>query len=816
MKTLLLAALLSITCLSRSVGQPTGTVRGQVRDAANQPVLFATVALLNARDSSLVKATATDQVGLFVVNNLAAGAYRVGISAVGYASQTGPVFMLSDEQLLVLEPVVLRESLTKLAEVTVVARKPLVEVFPDKMVFNVSSSLNAVGSTAFELLQKSPGVVVDRSDNILLQGSTGVRVYINGKPSPLGAVELAAYLRSLPATDIDAIEIITQPSARYDAAGGAGILNIRLKKDSRFGTNASLTLGVAMGRYYPKGTGSLTLNHRQGKLNTFGTYSNRLARDWSFINLYREQLGTVYDQRSESRTRTLSHNVHTGADLFLTKFSTLGILFDGNLTDRQSATLGRTPIGPAGKPPVQLLTADNSSTSGRQNLNTNLNYRFADTTGHVLNIDADYGRYQSNSDQFQPNRYTNLSSGTSTPPIRVGTLLSERNYRMQTGTNIRLGTFKADYEQRLGGGKLSAGVKYSDVQTDNDFQFFNVNDGENQPDAARTNRFLYTERISAGYVSYDQKQGKWQYQAGVRLEDTRSLGTLRSVLAQADAQVSRQYLNAFPSAGVTFAANANNSIGLTYSRRIDRPTYANLNPFESKLDELTYQKGNAFLKPQYTDNIQLANTYKYTLNVSLGYSRTRDYFTDITDTTEVNRNYITTRNLGERTALTLAVSYPFQVAKWWSVYANVSAYRSTTRANLGAGRDIDLVANVLSVYAQQTFTLPGKFTAELSGFYNSPSIWGGTFINRRFWGIDAGLQRKVFADRATLKLTVSDVFHSMQWRGISRFGGLYMDASGGWESQQLRLNLTWNLGSRTVKAARNRQTGAEDEAGRVR
>ncbi|MEZ0487336.1 TonB-dependent receptor domain-containing protein [Fibrella aquatica] len=807
MKTALLSVLLVLSFFTTSPGQSTAAVQGRVRDANGQPVLFATVALLNARDSSLVKATATDQTGGFSITTLPAGTYRVGVSAVGFDSQTVAAFDLAGNQSMVIEPVVLLESVNKLAEVKVTARKPLVEVFPDKMVFNVGSSLNAVGSTAFELLQKSPGVVVDRSDNILLQGSAGVRVFINGKPSPLGATELAAYLRSLPATDIEAIEVITQPSARYDAAGGAGILNIRLKKDSRFGTNASLTLGLAMGRYYPKGTGSLTLNHRQGKLNLFGTYSHRLARDWSFINLYREQLGTVYDQRSESRARTLSHNLHTGADLFLTKFSTVGILLDGNLTDRQSATLGRTPIGPVGKPAVQLLTADNSSTWGRQNLNTNLNYRFADTTGHVLNIDADYGRYQTNGNQYQPNRYTDAATGM---------LLSERNYRMLTGTNIRLGTFKADYEQRLAGGKLSAGVKFSEVQTDNDFRFFNVNDGVDQPDLGRTNQFVYTERISAGYVSFDRKQGKWQYQAGVRLEETRSLGTLQSAVTQTDAQVSRQYLNAFPSAGLTYAMNANNSLALTYSRRIDRPTYANLNPFESKQDELTYQKGNAFLKPQYTDNIQLAHTYKYTLNVSLGYSRTVDYFTDITDTTEVNRNYITTRNLGERTALTLSVSYPFQVTKWWNVYANVSGYRSTTSANLGPGRTIDLVANVLSVYAQQTFTLPGKFTAELSGFYTSPSIWGGTFINRRFWGIDAGLQHKVFADRATLKLTVSDVFHSMQWRGISQFGGLYMDASGGWESQQVRLNLTWNLGNRTVKAARNRKTGAEDEAGRVR
>jgi iron complex outermembrane recepter protein len=807
MKTVLLSVFfllsLQLVALAQSA---TVTIRGRVSDAAGQPLPFATVALLNGRDSSLVKATAATETGEFSIPNMQAGNYRISGSAVGFDTQTSPNFDVNAEQAIVSQLITLKPTAKNLTEVKITARKPLVEVLPDKLVFNVGSSLNAVGSTAFELLQKSPGVIVDRSDNILLQGSTGVRVYINGKPSPLDAAELAAYLRTLSATDIDAIEIITQPSARYDAAGGAGIINIRLKKDARFGTNASLTLGLAQGRFYPKGNGSLTINHRQGKVNVFGTYSHRNSRDWSFINFYREQLGTAYDQKSETRSRTVSHNIHAGADWFLNDRSTLGLLFDGNRSDAESATLGRTPIGPAGQAATQLLTADNRNTSARQNGNANLNYRYADTSGHSLNLDVDYGRYDRTGNQRQPNRYTDIAEQV---------LLSERNYRMQTGTNIRLATVKADYEQRLWGGKLSAGVKYADVQTDNDFQFFNVRDGIDQPDAARTNQFQYAERVAAAYMGYDRKQGKWQYQAGLRLEETRSVGSLRSAVAQADANVQRQYLDAFPSAGLTYTLNPNNSLALTYSRRIDRPTYTDLNPFESKLDELTYQKGNAFLKPQYTTNVQLSHTYKYTLNTSLAYSRTSDFFTSITDTTEQNRNFISTRNLGERTALTLSVSYPFQVAKWWSVYANLSGYRSTTRADLGPGRQIDLTANVLSVYMQQTFTLPGKFTAEVSGFYSSPSIWGGTFLNRRFWGIDAGLQRKILADRATLKLTVSDVFQSMQWRGISQFGGLYMDASGGWESRQIRLNLTWNLGSRSVKAARNRQTASETEAGRA-
>ncbi len=784
-------------------------IRGDVRDANGKPVPFATVALLNTADSTLAKAGATTDAGRFELATTTAGSYRLAISAVGMARQTTPIFSVSAGQTLVTEPIVLLAAATNLSEVKVVARKPLIEVLPDKLVFNVESSLNATGSNALELLQKSPGVVVDRDDNVLLQGSSGVRVFINGKPSPLAARELAAYLRSLQSADIEAIEIITQPSARYDAAGGAGIINIRLKKarTADLGTNGSMSLGLAQGRFYPKFNGSLSVNHRTKRVNTFASYSQRTSRDWSFINFYREQSGQFFDQQSQTRANTSSHNLRAGADITIGSRSTLGMLLNANLNNYTSATQGRTPIGTIGQPASQLLIANNQGSSARQNGTVNINYRFADTTGHVFTADADYGQYSSDGSQYQPNQYTN-------PAQTV--VLSERNYRMNTATTIRIATLKADYEQRLLQGKLSAGVKLSNVQTDNDFRFFDIlTDTRNALNTNRSNRFIYTERINAGYINHSRTIGKWNYQAGIRAEHTQSDGNLIGATNQSDAHVQRQYLNLFPSAGLTWQRNANNSFGLTYSKRIDRPTYTDLNPFESKVDELTYQKGNAFLRPQYTNNVQLSHTYKYTLNTSLGYGYTRDYFTSITDTTEQNRNYISTRNLASRKTITLSISYPFQIAKWWSVYANVSAYRSTNRADLGAGRQISLTANVLSVYAQQTFTLPNGFSAEVSGFYTSPSVWGGTFLNRRFWGVDAGLQRKVLGGNGTVKLTVSDVFNVMQWRGISQFGGLYMDARGGWESRQVRLNFSYNLGNNKLKAARQRKTGLEDESGRA-
>ena len=812
MKKLFLLSLILLLIGSASFAQ-TASISSTAVTTTGEVVPFATAALRLAADSSLVKAAVANEAGAFTFAGLRAGSYRVGLTAVGYSTWQSDVVKLTDGQASILSSARLTESAQSLTEVRVKATKPLVEVLPDKLVLNVESSITALGNSAIELLQKAPGVLIDPNDNIMLQGRNGVRVFIDGKPSPLSPADLAVYLRTLQASNIEAIEIITQPSARFDAQGNAGIINIRLKRNKNLGTNGSATLGMAVGAYYPKYTGSVSLNNRTQKTNLFATYSLRDARDWSYIRFYREQSGQFFNQRSETRVQSTAHNARLGADWFVNRYTTFGMLLDGSWRDANGSTLGLTPIGSLeSRVASQLLIADNRNLSNRANGNANLNYRFADTSGHELSIDADMGRFRSTGNNYQPNRYVDPTTNA---------LLLERNYRMTTLTNITLRTLKADYSQRLWGGKLSAGFKLSSVQTDNDFNFFDVINTQNVLNTDRTNRFIYTENVNAGYASFEKSKGKWQTQLGLRIEHTHSDGQLVGVSEPtAESHVVRRYVNAFPSAGLTYNQNQNNSFSLNYSRRIDRPSYESLNPFESKVDELTYQKGNAFLRPQYTNTIQLSHTYKYKLTTSLSYSDTQDYFTSITDTVaaipgERPRNFITTRNLANQRVVSLAVSYPFNIANWWNVYLNVSGYHSANNANFGDGKTIGLSANVLSFYAQQTISLPRTWKLEVSGYYTSPSIWGGTFQNRRYWGSTIGLQRKVLNERGSVVLTVSDPFNSQQWRGISQFGGLYMDASGGYESRQVRINFTYNFGSKQIKAARQRKTGLEDEKNRM-
>lgn len=782
------------------------SVMGRVVNTRNEMLPYASIQLKKSRDSSLVKVEYSNENGVYSFQNIAPAEYFLSISMVGFAAYDSPKFKVEEDKDNTIPDITLNESNTELKTVTVSARKALIEVKADKTVFNVEGSINATGNNVLELLQKSPGVMVDKDDNIILKGKSGVIIYIDGRQSQLQGTDLNAVLKTMQSNEVEAIEIISQPSARFDAAGNAGIINIRLKKDKRLGTNGSMNMGYAQGIFSKWNTG-LSLNHRNKSSNWFGNYAGRRALDQNFIDLFREQSGFRYEQRTLGRTQSDNNNFKVGADWFLNPKHTLGFVLNGNLNNSDNLSLSRTPIlALNASTPQSILVANNASTSVRNNFNSNLNYRFADTSGHEFNLDADFGRFSRENSSLQPNTYYDATEKS---------ILSSRTFQMITPAEISIYTFKADYSQKLGKGNLGLGIKASLVNTDNTFNFYDVVDGSALLNTQRSNLFNYAENINAAYATYQQQWSKWSLNAGLRLENTNSRGELSSVQQNEDDLVKRQYTNLFPSAGLTHQLNDHNSLALNYSRRIDRPGYQSLNPFVSQLDELTYSKGNPFLRPQYTNNLELSHTYKYTLTTSLRFSRTSDFFGELSDTTEGNRSFIMTSNLATENVISLNVSYPFNVAKWWNVYANVNAYRSVYEANFGEGRFLNLKATVLSLYAQQTFTLPKGWRIETSGFYNSPSIWRGTYANRRFWGMDVGLQKRLLKDKATLKLTFSDVFNSMQWRGISRFSGLTIDASGGWESQQFRLNLNYNFGSQQIKAARKRSTGLEEESNRV-
>lgn len=787
------------------------SVQGIIQDEQARPLTGASVMLKKQPDSSVAKIGVTDKDGHFAFEGITTGSYFLTISFVGFSEYVSSTIEVQATEPVSVPTITLTKSNTNLKAVEVVVRKPIVEIKADKTVLNVEGSINAVGQDALELLRKSPGVLVDKDENLSLSGKNGVQVYVDGRPTPLSGTDLSAYLKTIQSSSIEAIEIITNPSAKYEAAGNAGIINIRFKKNKSYGTNGSVNAGFSQG-IYPKYVGGLSLNHRNKNINFYGNYNYNQSRNEAWMSIYRLQQDTLFNGKSTSNFYNKSHNFKAGIDYTLNKYNTIGLMVNGSLADLEFGTSSATPIifVPTNNT-ERILAAQNNSVGERDNANFNLNYRFADTTGKELNVDGDYGTYRIRTDQFQPNTYFDP---------KTNNVISTRVYNMLSPSDIDIYSLKLDYQQNLAKGKLGLGGKVSYVNSMNDFQRFDVLNSVKRMDTLRSNSFEYKENVNALYVNYDRAFKGFMIQLGVRAENTNIDGYSRgfrqngSGYKQYDSGFSRNYTDFFPSAGITFNKKPTSQLGIRYSRRIDRPAYQDLNPFEFKIDEYTFQKGNTNLRPQYTNSISVTHTYKYKLNTVLTYSHVKDVFTSIIDTAEKSKSFITKSNLATQNIVSLNISYPLQI-KWFTAFANLNSYYTKYEADFGPGRTIDLDVFAMSAYLQNTFNLGKGWTGELTGYYNSPSIWQGTFKSKEMYGIDAGLLKTLFKGKATAKVSVSDIFKTMKWGGISEFTGQYINTQGGWESRQLKLNFTYRFGNKQVKAERQRKTGTEDENKRV-
>ena len=809
MKKFYLPFIFSLMFISMgSMAQGPGKVGGLVTNPKNTALESVTVSLLHAKDSSLAKASVTDATGKFEIPVYRAGDYLLSYGLLGYEKKYSKVFTVKEGESVTVNTESLAIAAVKLQGVTVNSKKPMIEVKADKTVFNVEASINATGSNALELLQKSPGIQVDNNDNISMKGKTGVKVYVDGKMMQLDTKDLAAYLKSINSNDIEAIEMISNPSAKYDASGNAGIVNIRLKKNKKYGTNGSMNLGFVQGTR-PQGNGSVNLNYRDKKINVFGNAGGNIGIYRNTLDLYRIQKDSLYDQKSIMLNEDKNVNVKIGADYFVNSKSTIGVMATTNVGNNKFSSDGNTYISyyPTGEF-VRRLRAFNTIPGYRTNANFNLNYRYADTSGREINFDADYGLFRGTGRSYQPNYYYEKNDN----------LLGSAINRNHTPTDIDIYTAKLDAEQRLGKGKLGYGLKTSFVTTKNTFDFF-IDDANGVPEKQlkQSNNFRYKENVNAGYINYQrQLNTKWSLQVGLRAEQTNSDGKLTRAddSVAIDNRVKKNYIDFFPSAALTWNINQKHNLNLTYSRRIDRPTYQDLNPFENKLDELTYEKGNAFLSPQYTDNIELTHTFKGMVNTTIGYSHVKDYATQATDTIN-NATYVQQKNLAKQEILNINIGSPTPINKWWNGYVNIWYNYQMFSGKIGE-KNVKNSLPSYGAYLQQSFTLGHNYTAEVSGWFNGPSVWGGTWKTKPQGGVDVGLQKQLFEKKASLKIAATDIFHTAPWKATNDFGGLYIKGGGSWESQTVRVSFSWRFGNSQVKSQRERQTGLESESKRIK
>lgn len=802
------ALLLAVTTATLAQApQATGKISGSIISSDNKPVEFATVSLLRAKDSAIVKGALGDVTGQYKFDRVPNGNYVIKTTVVGFTRGISKPFAITAANQVVSIPAITMGSSAKtLQTVNVQSSRPLIERKLDRTVMNVENSVLAAGNNAMEILERAPGVTIDKDDNISLQGKAGVTVMINDKLTYLSAAQLATMLRATDGSNIASIEVITNPSAKYDAAGNSGIINIKLKKNREVGSSGSVTAGVGYGVAW-KDNESISLNHKQGKLNAFGTYShndNKNARDFNIIRVV-DSVGkkSFFNQYTHMDQVNHNNNYRFGADYDLTKSHTIGFVVSGYGGTNDQRTPSTTYIGNTAGAVNSYLGSYSAINNYNENFAANVNDRLQlDSLGQSLSIDLDYSKFIGNS-------FANYANSSFLP--NGSQQMTTTYLRSESPSKIDIYTGKADYAYPINKNlKFETGAKFSSVKTDNNLLAERQNPAKVYVnDANRTNHFIYEEKIDAGYINLGQTWKNTSLQVGVRAEYTTSTGTLTTA-----APVKRNYLDFFPSLFFNHTINKKNSVGFSYSRRIDRPNYGNLNPFVSYLDSLTYQQGNPFLKPQYTHSFELQYTWNNTINAALSYSHTTDIITELILTDPITKaSYQTNMNLQSQNAYGFNVNSSFTIVKWWTGNVNVNSFYLANKSQGLLGGNLNAGQLAYNVKLGQNLTFIKGYRIELMSQYRSGLKTGIYEIGNQY-ATDAGISHSFANKKANIKFSVSDVFNTRRNNVNSFYQSVNLQIRQQNETRVSRLTLTYNFGNNKIKA-RQHQTGADDEKNRA-
>lgn len=815
----LTAALLTFTF--SSFAQTASRVKGDVKDESQKPVSGITVSLLRGKDSSLVKAAITDKSGAYSFESVKDGSYLLRITSVGYQIKISGVIEVKEGAEITVPSFSLLPEAKGLKEVTVTAKRPLFEQKADKLVVNVDASPTNAGANALEVLEKSPGITVDKDGNISLKGKAGVQVFIDGKPAYLSGADLANYLRNLQGPQLDQIEIMTNPPAKYDAAGNSGIINIKTKRTLQFGYNGSVTTGYTQGRYQ-RYTNSFTFNYRKNKVNLFanGNFNARnsfqeLDIQRSFSDQVTKEVTSLFEQETRMIHKNRSLNGKVGLDFFATKKTTLGVTANGFLSPGKFLSTSDINIF---SPDHTLLSktlgkADNSSTW--KHFGTNLNFRHVfDTTGREISADVDHLRYNASNTQSLFNAYVD-NSQPKMPDTLYGNLPQ----------NIYIYSAKVDYVHPFKKGlKFEAGFKTSFVETDNVARYDSLINNQMQLDSARRNDFVYKENINAAYINFSkQLNKKISAQLGLRLENTTARGhstglTLddaREKFIAFDTTFTLNYTQLFPTAYIQYALNEKHSLGLNYGRRIRRPDYESLNPFVEFIDRYTYEQGNPNLKPQFSHNIELSHTYKGFLTTTLNYTNTNNIIQDVLEQNEErNESYVKRANIAKQQQFGVAVSAFKQIKKWsGNIYVNVYNNKFEGLVN---GDFVTLGRTTMVLSASNSYKFGKDWTTEISGFYRTAG-YEGVFHIKPLGELNFGVSKPVLKGKGTLRLSVRDILWTQRGQGEIKYGLIHATFQQKRDSRTVGMTFTYRFSKGKINGnGRRKASGAADEQNRVK
>lgn len=801
-RSILAGLIITLICLKPVAAlQAQCLIHGKVTDSLSEPLPFAVLSILDARDSAVLQTTFPDNAGNYMLELPDTKFRFVKASCMGYTEVVSAINGAPVQELdfrLAAQDVVL-------GEVTIASGRPLLERKPDRIIFNVAVGIAGTGGNAVDVLRRTPGVWIRQQDNTInLVGKSMVQVLIDDRLQLLSGEDLLALLQAIPSDNIERIEVITTPPAKYEASGNAGLINIVLKKSNRKGINGSFRAGYEQASY-AKGIAGGELNYRLGKLNLYGnsSYSNG-------ANAIVERLNTPYAAQvfevTDKYKRTLKPLQYTlGADYELHRNGALGLQFTGSIMNRSGND--RTSIDIlrlADRRLDSVIYTDGKSNIRNSNYVLNLNYVWTvDTTGKKITLNANRLWFDGN----RGNDFTTASyDGVSGAPSGL-----TRQNRTNGTQRIRITTMQADAELPYDWLSMSFGAKLSFIgnRSDNRFRYRQQEVFYEDPDIS--NAFDYSEKVQAAYISGTRSLGKWSLQAGLRGEFTQTSGYSRN-LGQTN---NNRYFNLFPTAYIQYQLSEKHSWNLNYSRRISRPGYRSLDPYRAYATLYHYNQGNPFLRPSFNNNIELAYTYGGRYSFSAFYQHEQNHSGPvwIIDTLQNVTSGIS-KNFADFKAYGLNATGTFQPLPCWEMQTQLSIQlqQLNSKEYIQVEQSYTLPMYYASLNNSFSLNKDRTLLAEASFFYLSK--YRDDFLEIDPIGsIDIGIKALLLDRKLTLALNATDLLATQRGRGMHVVTGQTINNY--FDTRNIRISATYKFGSAKVKARSQRNTGIEEEKSRA-
>ncbi len=786
-------------------GMSQNSINGIVRSQEGG-VSYANVIVFKSMDSTLVKGSISNDRGYFEINNLPDGKFFVEASMMGYINVRSDDFDLSNKMVYHLGDLVLSEQII-LDEVVVNVEKPLYEQKVDRMVINVESSILSAGSTALEVLERSPGIVVDRQSNtISLVGKSGVTVMINGKISYLPQESIVQLLEGTSSDNIETIELITTPPANLDAEGNAGYINIVLKERTDQGLNGSYSLSAGYGNGSTTNN-NINFNYRKGRLNLFGNYSflyRTQGQVFTFSRQYENLDGDQFFVLSVSDRDPIqrNHNVRIGLDYQISDNTVAGVLLSGYdnkwtmdaITDSE-ALINEEPFG--------FVRVFNDERNQWSNLGLNLNVKHNFKDDGFISADYDYLHY----DNDNPTNYFNEYYDAD------GSFLYDEVLKSDKDTPIDIQVFALDYSNQLTDRlKLDFGIKGAFSRFENDVSVEVWEDDEFVEDPTLTDKSDLKERILAAYSSADYKfSEKLNGKLGLRYEHT----TSDLVTEKEGTVVDRKFGELFPSAFLNYKVNDTLSFNASYSRRISRPSFNQMAPFVIFFDPNTFFAGNPAIQPSISNTFGLGTNYKSYV-ISAQYTREEGTISRVAEfDEELERVVFIAENFDNVNTFSLTLGIPFRITNWWktqNTFILVNRYvKRETEESVLETNQFSYTFNHTS-----SFSLADTWTGEINFNYFSERVFGPNTVSPNY-GVNIGVQKKFDDKWGTLRFNINDLFDSFIFAIEANIQDQNVITNNNldFSNRTFLLTYTRRFGNKKLESSRNRKTGAEEERRRV-